>query len=306
MLYEMYGTLHKAVKRIVRGTQGNTYRMVSVSESDIENNMIKGEGAYFNEISPARKIEKCKVYPVENIVPCGQFQRLSDSFRQERNVQKYCMGVDDIHDLTLWETFINNSIIPKGFRNEDLHYAGFICDVDEWCLPSWIWTNAALVKMYCCRGEVQKGKTLADRLLDKQLPCGGWVVRNDYDANGAVPVIAPNDSAYIANNALLEMFLLSGKVQYLAAAEKCAKWIIMTAREDGLVYIGYDVQRQEWKKDNNIVDIGFTAALFARLYCISVCLGEVVSHFDKKYSRGGLACHPGCILEVPVFGLWKV
>lgn len=269
MLYEMYGTLHKAAKKIVRGTQDNTYRMVSVSESDIQNDMIMGEGAYFNEMSPARKIEKRKVYPVENIVPYGQFQQLSDSFHQGGDVQKNSMGVDDIHDLELWEMFINNSIIPKGFRNEDLHYAGFIYEMDEWCLPSWIWTNAALVKMYCCRGDIQRGKTLIDRLLDKQLPCGGWIVRNDYDANGAIPVIAPNDSAYIANNALLEMFLLSGESQYLKAAQKCAEWIIVTAREDGLVYIGYDVRRQKWKKDNNIVDIGFTAALFARLYNIT-------------------------------------
>lgn len=37
-----------------------------------------------------------------------------------------------------------------------------------------------------------------------------------------------------------------------------------------------------------------------------VCFGDVVSYFDKKYSQEGLAGHPGCILEVPVFGLWKV
>ena len=35
-----------------------------------------------------------------------------------------------------------------------------------------------------------------------------------------------------------------------------------------------------------------------------VCFGDVVPYFD--YSQEGLAGHPGCILEVPVFGLWKV
>lgn len=268
MFYEIYGFLHKMAKKIIYGVQENTYRMISITGPSIQEGMIQGEGTCFNEMSPARKIEKCKAYPVENIVPYGQFQQFPDSFTKACGAQKYDLGTDDMHDLALWESFINSSIIPEGFRNEGLHYAGFIYEMNEWCLPSWIWTNAALVRMYCRCGDIQKAKALANRLMDKQLPCGGWIVRNDYDASGAIPVMAPNDSAYIANNALLEVFLISAERQYLEAAEKCAEWIILTARKDGLVYVGYDVRRQEWKK-NNIVDIGFTAALFARLYEIT-------------------------------------
>ena len=43
----------------------------------------------------------------------------------------------------------------------------------------------------------------------------------------------------------------------------------LPARPDGLVWFSYDTRKKEWIKDRNIVDIGFTAGLFARLYEIT-------------------------------------
>lgn len=77
-------------------------------------------------------------------------------------------------------------------------YAGYIAECNEWCLPSWIWTNAATIRMYCTTNNLLEAKALADRLAEKQQDCGGWIVRNDYDKHGAIPMLAPNDSAYIA------------------------------------------------------------------------------------------------------------
>lgn len=42
-----------------------------------------------------------------------------------------------------------------------------------------------------------------------------------------------------------------------------------SARPDGMVYFGYDDIRNKWETDHNIVDVGFTAGLFAELYSIT-------------------------------------
>ena len=164
----------------------------------------------------------------------------------------------------LWHIFVEDSVIDsssfKGF-----HYAGYIAECKEWCLPSWIWTCAAIVRMYCSIGEIQKAKSLCDRLIASQQECGGWIVRNDYDSIGAIPVLAPNDSAYIANNAVLSIYEATREKRYLDVAKKCADWIINTARPDGLLHTGYNVRDSKWETENVIVDIGFAAGLFAHL-----------------------------------------
>jgi len=150
-----------------------------------------------------------------------------------------------------------------------LTYAGYILEADSWCLPSWIWTNAALVRMYCHCGQLEEARRIADILLSNQKPEGGWIVRYDYDSKGAVPIWAPNDSAYLANNACLEMYVATKEEKYLEGAERCAKWIISSARPDGMVYVGYNMRESKWQKKHNIVDVGFTAGLFTRLYQIT-------------------------------------
>lgn len=178
------------------------------------------------------------------------------------------LGVDSGAATATWMQFIENSYIRGNDFKGNL-YAGYIVDVGAWVLPSWVWTNAATVRCYCKIGQVEKAKGLGNVLLKEQHDCGGWIVRNDYDKNGAVPVLAPNDSAYIANNAMIELFKATGEILYLDSARKCAEWIIETSRPDGMVYVCYNSRDQFWDKRCVIVDVGFTAGLFANLFLIT-------------------------------------
>lgn len=273
MKYELYGALHKGAKKVLkRSTSTNSYRMISIQDEKLNSKKVldirkEKVGDYFNEISPIpREIKKEEIYPVENIVAIDTFASFKNSFEYQRKCRESQLGICSNRATSVWMEFIKNSEIPKDFRNGGLHYAGYILDCEEWCLPSWIWTNAALVRMYCRLEMIDEARKITDKLINLQQKCGGWIVRNDYDAEGAVPVLAPNDSAYVANNACLEMYLATNEKEYLNAAYKCADWIMETAREDGMVYVGYDIKHGHWQTKHNIVDVGFTAGLFARLY----------------------------------------
>lgn len=180
----------------------------------------------------------------------------------------------------LWGEFIQRSIISSSEFKGNL-YAGYIAESKKWCLPSWIWTNAATVREYCVVGKLEKAKALAAKLASRQLECGGWVVRNDYDKQGAIPMLAPNDSAYIANNAFLTLYKETQEKQYLNIACRCADWIIDTARLDGIVYVGYNMRDKKWDKNCVIVDVGFTGGLFSRL--VEFTQDEKYLIFLKKF-----------------------
>jgi len=272
MVYKIYCNIHRLAKKILQKKRRPHYRMVSLNTSNFSNNEeIEINGSYINdiEIDIPTNINKKNLFPVENIVAIGTNSNLKDSYVRNKN-SNLSLGVNMNDAKITWESFLNASIIPTGYKNGGLHYTGYIADeINEWCLPSWVWTNAALVRMYCNKGETTKALQIADLLLKKQLECGGWIVRNDYKAEGAIPTLAPNDSAYIANNAFVELYKVTNKAVYLEAAKKCADWIIETARPDGLVWSGYDMKSKEWGKDYIIVDTGFTAGLFANLYDIT-------------------------------------
>lgn len=174
-----------------------------------------------------------------------------------------CKSLEE--SINLWHKFISHSQIGGQVSGMNTHFAGYIAENDEWCLPSWIWTNAAIVRLWCETGELEKAKNLSNALMSFQQNCGGWIVRDDYDANGAKPILAPNDSAYIANNAFLSLYEVTKDKQYLNVAIRCADWIIETARPDGIVYTGYNMRDDKWDKSCVIVDTGFTAGLFAKL-----------------------------------------
>lgn len=280
MKYEIYGLLHKTAKKILNKNEECKYRMVSItydkfawSKKEILNNLRESD--YINNIyNIDDSLSLNDVYPIENIIKKDSFKFLEDTYSLKKNTEKIKLLKNEKKALVLWNKFIENSKIPNGFKNGGLHYAGFILEENEWCLPSWIWTNAALARMYCRKNEMHKAKNIADKLLGLQETCGGWVVRNDYNEFGCIPVLAPNDSSYIANNCFLSMYLKTRELKYLESAKKCAKWIIETSRPDGLVYVGYDYYKKKWLKNYNIVDIGFTAGFFANLYTITM---------DEKY-----------------------
>lgn len=181
----------------------------------------------------------------------------------------------------IWLEFIDNSRINSSEPFKGFHYTGFILEKGQWCLPSWIWTDAALVRMYVVYGNFQDARILCNNLLGLQQDCGGWIVRNDYDSKGAIPMLAPNDSSYIANNAFLSMYSATHDKMYLNAAIRCANWIIESAREDAMVYTGYNVRDGKWDKEHIIVDVGFTAALFANL--TEITNNKVYRDFLKRF-----------------------
>lgn len=230
------------------------------------------------------RVLKDQLYPVENVVPVGSNRHLKTSFDKS-----WCGGIvrsKQSFSPDLWRMFIDNATIPQGYRNGGLKYAGFIASGrDKWCLPSWIWTNGAIVRYLCSVGDIRQARDIGDRLLARQEPQGGWVVRSDYTPTDEIPVVAPNDSAYIANNACLSLFETTGDKRYLASARKCADWVMGCARPDGLVWTGYDRRTGVWLKDHTIVDTGFTAGLFARLFLLTgeAKYGEFLENFVERF-----------------------
>lgn len=168
-----------------------------------------------------------------------------------------------------WRGFIDAARVPDGWRNSGLYAVCMARPSGQWSLSSWVWTTAAIARYHAMVADHCELSRIVGALLELQLPEGGWVVRHDFVGGRTTPMIAPNDSAYIANNALLSAYGSTGDGRYLEAAERCADWIISTAQPDGLVYLGKDAFSGKWVRDSNIVDIGFTAALFARLYVLT-------------------------------------
>ncbi|MDY6391850.1 MAG: hypothetical protein SPL80_03330, partial [Bacilli bacterium] len=180
MIYELYGKMHYFAKKVTGRANTPSYRFVSVGNKNLGEDLSLlldpfELNSFFNEATGNLSLKKNDVYPLENIVPLSSFKKFDESFAGKRI--KMSFGADknskEPEKLeTLWKTFIDNSTIPEGYRNEGLHYAGFIADCDSWCLPSWVWTNAAIVKLYCELRNVGKAARLADRLIACQCENG--------------------------------------------------------------------------------------------------------------------------------------
>lgn len=196
-----------------------------------------------------------------------------------------CNKITKKEAVALWYNFIENSIVPNPNMFKGFHYAGYILESRQWCLPSWIWTNAAIVRLYVKEGQLEKAKSLGANLEKMQQSCGGWIVRYDHDSRGDIPMLAPNDSAYIANNAFLSLYRATNEIKYLTIALRCADWIMTTCRFDSMVLTGYNIRDKKWDTNNIIVDVGFTAGLFADLFEITheEKYKEYLIKFSKKY-----------------------
>jgi rhamnogalacturonyl hydrolase YesR len=256
MIYKAYGFIHKNAKRILKKKSSiDTVKFVDYPDS------------LFSD-KKAGNLNKSKVYPVENPVLTLNDSIAPRSFTAKRQkVINHCLSSSEAEGL--WKRFLIKSEISKGYLGAGFHYAGYIEDCSSWCLPSWIWTNAALVRYYCKSHRYEEAGKLGRLFLDCQDSSGLWIVRNDYIDARVIRELAPNDSCYIALNACVPLYECTKDTRYLDAALRCADACIRTARPDGLVYISYDADLHEWIKQKNIVDIGFTAGLFARLYQIT-------------------------------------
>lgn len=291
MIYELYGTMHKMAKLLLKKNNrlSNKIKMVDFSANDFDRNDItlitSCESGFINENyyeNMPESIKKNEVYPVENFVHSTFDSHYPVSFTKKKVRFRFAKTIDEAFNN--WGQFVKASQIPTGYRNGMCHFAGYIKEYQQWCLPSWIWTNAAIVRYYCLNNEFDKARVLGDLIISQQQPCGGWIVRNDYIQDDVIPELAPNDSCYIALNCCLTLYESTHEKKYLESAEKNANWIMETARKDGLVFFGYDVKKKVWIKDRNIVDIGFTAGLFARLYEIT-CKEEYFQFLQKFVQR---------------------
>lgn len=271
MRYELYGWLHKTAKYVLKRDNRlpNTVKLVSFPKEYEKDGCYEiNKGDQVNEIyCMDNVIKKDRLYPVENLVNAELDPKYPLSF--VNNCQKIRCTNNLSEASNLWKQFIELSAIPDGYRNAGLHYAGYIKECSQWCLPSWIWTNAALVRMYCLYGEISKAEKLGNFIINLQTESGGWIVRNDYTREGVAPQLAPNDSCYIGLNCCIELYKATNKKAYLESAIKVAEWVMNTARTDGMVWFSFDTKQNIWIKDRNIVDTGFTAGLFASLYEIT-------------------------------------
>ena len=273
IVYYLMCLAHRLAKKAVKQDRDPlSIRFVDITEKEItENQTVFLEIGSSDETGESTKeeVKISELYPVENAVPLGSNCHLRSSFAQGASSKNERQHLAGSFSPDLWREFIDGASIPEGFRNAGLKYAGYIASGrNSWCLPSWIWTNAAIVRYLCAVGHIDQARCVGDKLLSQQENDGGWVVRSDYTSSAEVPVIAPNDSAYIANNACLELYEKTQQIKYLEAAERCADWIIETARPDGLVWTGLNRNSGEWLKSHTIVDTGFTAGLFAKLFLL--------------------------------------
>lgn len=271
MLFQIYGFAHKCAKKFLNKNKSK-FKFISLNvDCNLLELEVEDNGAYINDIDLKKGqnlIESNALFPVENVIPLSGInlnENFNESFKR-RKKENIRFGINESDSEKAWYEFINASFIGEKYKYGNLSMAAYILECQTWCLPSWIWTNAAIVRLYCKTGDIKKAQNLLNILIKLQDSSGGWIVRNDYSDVGAIPMLAPNDSAYIANNACLELYSATNEPKYLESAIRCADWIINTARNDGMVLLGFDVKRKIWKTENNIVDVGFTAGLFANLY----------------------------------------
>ena len=250
------GLFHKYLRGIIRGPRDvRKYKFIDL---ETNSNVLENEEFLFDLADSNYANVR---FPVENPVRNPSVFRKISFETKVNSVKGSCVFKHE-----LWLTFIRNSIIPMDYSYSGLCYGGYIIDYHKgWCLPSWIWTNGAIARLFCRLGEKDVVAELAEIMLRHQLDNGAWLVRLDYRIQDIVPVCAPNDSAYIAANVMLEAYEFLGKQEYLESAKFCADWVMKSSREDGLVSTAFDLKKREWTEENIIVDIGFTAVLFAKL-----------------------------------------
>lgn len=261
MLFHLYGFVHRMAKIVLRksipGNGISFFNIYTKKTDEVIRYSLLSTGALIN----GDDIASALLFYGENAVDGGVVS-FSDKFEFQAVESADNIGAKY---TVAWENLLNRVIVPDGWRNSGFLQTGYIHEKGQWCLSSWIWTSAATARYYALSGQTDSCRKIADAFLREQLSCGGWIVRCDYEEGKTTKVSAPNDSAYIAHNALISAYDITGDNIYLTAAVRCADWIIETARTDGIVYIAVDPESGEGKKDANIVDIGFTAALFANI-----------------------------------------
>lgn len=269
MLYKIAVIVHKLLKSLYnkksKKFKGNFFYIYendffTISKKDIT------KTAYINDEVFSSKydiVSSEKLFFGENVginikIEASQFPVIQEDMKFFSGSANY-----------VWLFCLKNAIIKEGFRNSGFCINGYILDEDQYCLSSWIWTSASVARCFLEFGDMQSAKIIANAFIREQQQCGAWVVRYDFSENAIVPMLAPNDSAYIAKNCFLALYNATHEDIYLDCALRCASWIMQTCRFDGLVSNGFNLATSKWEEDYIIVDTGFTAGLFAELFKIT-------------------------------------
>lgn len=101
----------------------------------------------------------------------GKHVEANDYAKVKNSIIK--LGVLRRDCLPLWNRFIYNSVIPATEECSGSLYAGYIADTKKWCLPSWIWTTAASVRVFANSDKTDLLKCVVGYLIDNQTNAGG-------------------------------------------------------------------------------------------------------------------------------------
>lgn len=178
--FRIYNDLRQLSRKIIKGSGAENFdkKFVSFNDHDFDSNGLlnvvgeRREG-YINERPYSKPISKEQVYPVENLVTNDRARKhLKNSYKKKTEFNaEYCREI--VEAVAVWPKFIAASRIPEGYRNGGLLYTGFINEYQQWCLPSWVWTNASSIRYFCRSNKVDKAKLLGDKLLALQNFRGG-------------------------------------------------------------------------------------------------------------------------------------
>ena len=262
--YKLYGSLQYFYHNLKGRNIGSEYIVFYTYDLEDDSLLNKMQGCYIN----GQLLAKTKNTDIKKYFFKGDNILYVEGRKFDT---EGCKG----HDVDLnendricdkWLKCIQSAKVEDGWKNSGFYLTAYIKEKKQWCLSNWIWTSAPIARLLSDIGYKKDSQDIADVFMREQLEEGGWVVRYDFIDGRLNRLEAPNDSAYIARNALLTAYKDSGDTQYIDRAKKCAKWIIDTSCNDGLVLFGYNIDKKKWIKDRNIVDIGFTAGLFSELY----------------------------------------
>ncbi len=83
------------------------------------------------------------------------------------------LGISAEDSTLLWKRFIYNATIPANETNAGSLYAGYIMEARRWCLPSWIWTSAASVRVLINEDRICLLEDVVHHLVECQTNRGG-------------------------------------------------------------------------------------------------------------------------------------
>ena len=264
MFYRAIGIVHRILKKLLgKETADYDGSFIAISEEGLYliYKIDINKPSYFNDkqvLMSKSEIQSKALFYGENVGINIKVKCKKDS---ETEIVECNIIPED--PASAWLFCLKNSIVGNGFKNTGLCLNGYILDIHQFCLSSWIWTSAAVARFFVKSADLDRARVISEAFLREQQECGGWIVRYDFSGLNVYPMLAPNDSAYIANNSLLALYRATHEVVYLEGARKCASWIMKTVRPDGLVSNGFNISSSSWEDGCIIIDTGFTAGLFA-------------------------------------------